>query len=105
VRTPEGLREPRTGAPRTMRFEWPAARAQHGSPSVLAAFYYGGTVHDTKMLAAEIFARVMAGRALTGYQNMNPQQLADEALATYAQAEAFMKAAAAKGDSVSAPST
>ena len=51
---------------------------------------------DTQKLAAEIFARVMAGRALTGYQDMNPEQLAAEAIATYAQAEAFMKAIATK---------
>jgi hypothetical protein len=60
-------------------------------------------VNETQRLAAEIFARVMAGRALTGYQDMNPQQLAQEALATYAQAEAFMKAVAAQTASVRAP--
>jgi len=53
-------------------------------------------VSDTQKLAAEIFTRIMAGRALTGYQDMTPEQLAAEALATYAQAEAFMKAVAAK---------
>jgi hypothetical protein len=83
-----------------MRFARPTERAQHASASVLAVFDYEGNVNDTQKLAAEIFARVMAGRALTGYQNMNPQQLAEEALATYAQAEAFMKAVAAKVDSV-----
>ena len=36
---------------------------------------------------------------------MNPQQLAAEALDTYAQAEAFMKAVAAKSDSVGSPSS
>jgi hypothetical protein len=60
-------------------------------------------VNDTQKLAADIFARVMAGRALTGYREMNPQQLADEALATYAQAEAFMKVLAAHADSVGSP--
>ena len=51
-------------------------------------------MNDTQKLAAEIFARVMAGRALTGYQNMNPQQRADQVRVTYAQAEAFMRAVA-----------
>lgn len=49
-------------------------------------------MNDTQKLAAEIFARIMAGRALTGYQTMNPEQLAAEARAVYAQAEAFTKA-------------
>ena len=60
-------------------------------------------MNDTQRLAAEIFARVMAGRALTGYQDMNPQQLAQEALAHYAQAEAFMKAVVVQTESVRAP--
>ena len=51
----------------------------------------GGSVNDTQKLAAEIFARIMAGRALTGYQTMNPEQLAAEVRAAYAQAEAFTK--------------
>ncbi|MGA7985904.1 MAG: hypothetical protein WCA01_12060 [Burkholderiales bacterium] len=46
-------------------------------------------MNDTQKLAAEIFARIMAGRALTGYQTMNPEQLAAEARAVYAQAAAF----------------
>lgn len=48
-------------------------------------------MNDTQKLAAEIFARIMAGRALTGYQIMNPEQLAAEVRAVYAQAEAFTK--------------
>jgi hypothetical protein len=51
----------------------------------------GGSVNDTQKLAAEIFARIMAGRALTGYQTMNPEQLAAEVRLAYAQAEAFTK--------------
>ena len=54
----------------------------------------GGSVNETQKLAAEIFARIMAGRALTGYQTMNPEQLAAEARAVYAQAEAFTKVVA-----------
>ncbi|MGA8006555.1 MAG: hypothetical protein WCA17_10675 [Burkholderiales bacterium] len=48
-------------------------------------------MNDTQKLAAEIFARIMAGRALTGYQTMNPEQLAAEVRLAYAQAEAFTK--------------
>ena len=51
-------------------------------------------MNDTQKLAAEIFTRIMAGRALSGYQSMNPEQLAAEARAVYAQAEAFTKAMA-----------